>query len=219
MKKYFEHLRPMERRLVIGVAVVLFLVANAYAIWPHFSDWGNLSRRQAVARAKLALYQEAVARIPKLREQVSQFENSGDVVPLEDQSINLMRTIQSQASSIGVGIQDFSRLTTHTNDQFFVEQVQNISVIATEDQLVSFLYNLGTGASMIRVRDLELQPDLPHYHLQANIRLVASYQKTAGPTATKPPSHASQPPMPLPNGRPNLLSGLKRATNSISLKR
>jgi len=30
---------------------------------------------------------------------------------------------------------------------------------------------------MIRVRGLELQPDAPHQHLTANIRLVASYQK------------------------------------------
>jgi hypothetical protein len=30
---------------------------------------------------------------------------------------------------------------------------------------------------MIRVRDLELQPDQVHQHLNANVRLVASYQK------------------------------------------
>ena len=65
---------------------------------------------------------------------------------------------------------------THTNE-FFVEQVQNISVTATDEQLVNFLYKLGSGASMIRVRDLELQPDNAHQHLNANIRLVASYQK------------------------------------------
>jgi hypothetical protein len=58
-----------------------------------------------------------------------------------------------------------------------VEQVQNITVLATEEQLVDFLYKLGTGASMIRVRDLELQPDQPRQRLVANIKLVASYQK------------------------------------------
>ena len=54
---------------------------------------------------------------------------------------------------------------------------------------MDFLYKLGSGASMIRVRDLELQPDPPHQRLSANIRLVASYQKnptaaTAAKTAT-----------------------------------
>jgi hypothetical protein len=34
---------------------------------------------------------------------------------------------------------------------------------------------------MIRVRDLELQPDPPHQRLNANIKLVASYQKNPAP--------------------------------------
>jgi hypothetical protein len=59
-----------------------------------------------------------------------------------------------------------------------VEQTQTITVHATEGQLVDFLYKIGSGASMIRVRDLELQPDPPRQHLAANIKLVASYQKS-----------------------------------------
>jgi hypothetical protein len=67
--------------------------------------------------------------------------------------------------------------------------VQNINAIATEDQLVDFLYKLGSGSSMIRVRDLELQPDPPRQKLSANIRLVASYQKNPTPaTAAKTPT-------------------------------
>jgi Tfp pilus assembly protein PilO len=218
IKKYFAHLRPMERRLVIGVGVILFLVVNAWLVWPHFSDWDDLSQRQNTARVKLSLYQDAVERIPKLEAQVGNFESVGEFVALEDQSIDMMRSIQSQASSCGVGIQNYSRLTTRTNDAFFVEQVQNISVIATEDQLVNFLYRLGSGASMIRVRDLELQPDAEHYHLTANIRLVASYQKNALPAATKPAVAATPPALPLPSGSPNIFAGAKRLTNSTSLK-
>ncbi len=74
-------------------------------------------------------------------------------------AINMMRTIQSQSAQSGVGIVNTSRPITRTNDAFFVEQVQNINVIADDKQLVDFLYKLGSGASMIRVRDLELQPD------------------------------------------------------------
>jgi hypothetical protein len=51
---------------------------------------------------------------------------------------------------------------------------------------VDFLYKLGSGASMIRVRDLELQPDAPHQHLNGNIRLVASYQKNPAAGNLKP---------------------------------
>ena len=220
MEKYLSHLRPMERRLLIGVAVVVFLVANWWLVWPHFSDWGDLSRREGVARAKLSLYTEAANRIPKLQTQVSSFASAGDVVAIEDQSIDMMRTIQSQASTSGVGIQNYSRQTTRTNDAFYIEQDQNISVLATDDQLVNFLYRLGSGASMIRVRDLELQPDFQHYHLEANIRLVASYQKKAvAPAVAKITAPAAKPPIPLPPKSANVFGSVRRATNSTLLKK
>lgn len=185
MKKYFEQLRPMERRLVVGVAVVLLIVLNAVFIWPHFSDWGNLRARLDKARSELDRNQKAAAQIPALATEVKKFENEGEFVAPEDQGINFMRTIQMQSAQSGVQIVNTSRQITHTNDAFFVEQIENISVLATEEQLVNFLYKLGSGASMIRVRDLELQPDAPRQRLNANIRLVASYQKnpSAAPAA------------------------------------
>ena len=180
MKKYFDQLRPMERRLVIGVGVILLLVVNWVMVWPHFADWSNLTRRYEDAQRKLKLYQTAVAQRPELEKSVKNFESEGEFVALEDQAINFMRTIQSQASASGFGIQNYSRSMMRTN-QFFVEQIQNISVTATEPQLVDFLYKIGSGSSMIRVRDLELQPDQPRQRLNANIRLVASYQKNPAP--------------------------------------
>jgi hypothetical protein len=177
MKKYFEQLRPMERRLVVGVAVVLLIVLNAVFIWPHFSDWGHLRARFDNARSDLDRNQKASAQIPGLTAEVKKFESEGQFVAPEDQGINFMRTIQMQSAQSGVQLQNTSRQITHTNDAFFVEQIENINVLATEEQLVNFLYKLGSGASMIRVRDLELQPDAPRQRLNANIRLVASYQK------------------------------------------
>jgi Tfp pilus assembly protein PilO len=179
MKKYLAQLRPMERRLVVGVLVVLVVVLNAVFIWPHFSDWGNLRHRLDDAHRKLKLYQTTVAQIPALQADVGKFESEGETVAPEDQGINFMRAIQSQSAQSGVAIQNISRQLTHTSDAFFIEQVVNINVLATEEQLVDFLYKLGSGASMIRVRDLELQPDAPHQRLTANIRLVASYQKNS----------------------------------------
>lgn len=177
MKKYFAHLRPLERRLAVGVVVVLILVLNFVFIWPHFSDWSQLKTRLKNARDTLASYQATVAQATNYQAQVKSLEGQGEFVALEDQAINFMRTIQAQAEASGVGRANYSRSIMHTNDAFFVEQVQNINVVATDQQLVDFLYKLGSGASMIRVRDLELQPDGPRLHLNANIRLVASYQK------------------------------------------
>jgi Tfp pilus assembly protein PilO len=191
MKKYFAHLRPLERRLAVGVVVVLILVLNFVFIWPHFSDWGNLQGRLDSARRKLELYQTTIAQATNYQAQVKSLEGQGEFVAPEDQAINFMRTIQAQAEASGVGRANYSRSIMHTNDAFFIEQVQNISVVATDQQLVDFLYKLGSGASMIRVRDLELQPDGPRQHLNANIRLVASYQKNpAAPVRAAAPANS-----------------------------
>jgi Tfp pilus assembly protein PilO len=176
MRKFFAQLRPLERRLAVGVLVVLILVPNFLFVWPHFSDWNKLRGRLEDSRQKLQLYQTTIAGVANYKAQVKNLENQGELIAPEDQAINFMRAIQSQSAESGVGIVSTSRQTTRTNE-FFVELVQNINVIATDQQLVDFLYKLGSGASMIRVRDLELQPDPVHQHLNANIRLVASYQK------------------------------------------
>ncbi len=186
MKKYFDQLRPLERRLVIGVGVVLLIVLNWVLVWPHFADWSKLTNRYEDAQHKLKLYQTAVAQKPELEQQVKQFESEGEFVALEDQAINFMQNIQQQASASGFGIDRFNpRSLMHTN-QFFVEQIQNIIVRATEPQLVDFLYKLGSGSSMIRVRDLELQPDQPRQRLTASIKLVASYQKNPKKATSAP---------------------------------
>jgi Tfp pilus assembly protein PilO len=191
MKKYFAHLRPLERRLAVGVLVILIIVLNGVFIWPHFADWGNLRGRLDSARRKLELCQTAVVQMTNYQAQVKSLEGQGEFVALEDQAINFMRTIQAQAEASGVGRANYSRSIMHTNDAFFIEQVQNINVVATDQQLVDFLYKLGSGASMIRVRDLELQPDGPRQHLNANIRLVASYQKNpAAPADAAAPANS-----------------------------
>ena len=177
MRKFFAQLRPLERRLAVSVLVVLFLVLNSVFVWKHFSDWGKLHSRLEDSRQKLQLYQTTIAGAASYKTQVKNLENQGEPIAREDQTINFMRTIQAQSAESGVGIVNNSRQTTRTNE-FFVELTQNINVIATDQQLVDFLYKLGSGASMIRVRDLELQPDPVHQHLNANIRLLASYQKT-----------------------------------------
>ncbi len=179
MKKFFAQLRPLERRLAVGVLVVFILVLNWVFIWPHFSDWSNLRHRLADAQQKLKLYQTTILQTSNYQAQVKGFESQGEFVATEDMSINFLRTIQSQALASGVAMSPMGRQMTRTNDAFFVQQIQNINVTATDDQLVDFLYKLGSDVSMIRVLDLELQPDPPRQKLNANIKLVASYQRNA----------------------------------------
>lgn len=176
MKKYFAQLRPLERRLAVAVLVVLFLVLNYVFIWPHFSDWSRLQYQLEDALRKQKVYQATIAQSANYRVLVKKMEGQGGAVAPEDQAINFIRTIDSQSARSGVGIVNMSRQMTRTNE-FFVEVAQSINVTAGDQQLVDFLYKLGSDASMIRVHDLELQPDPAHQRLNANIRLIASYQK------------------------------------------
>ena len=185
MKKFFAQLRPLERRLAVGVLVVFILVLNWVFIWPHYGDWSNLRNRLEEAQKKLKLYQTTILQTSNYEAQVKGFETQGEFVATEDMSINFLRTIQSQALASQVQLGSMSRQTTRTNDAFFVQQIQNINVSATDDQLVDFLYKLGSDVSMIRVLHLELQPDPPRQKLNANIKLVASYQRNA-PANLKP---------------------------------
>ncbi|HEY1789472.1 MAG TPA: hypothetical protein VGJ73_15045 [Verrucomicrobiae bacterium] len=180
MKKYFDQLRPMERRLAVGVIVVLLLVANYVVIWPHFGEWGGLDNKINQAQQKLKDYNAAIAQTPLFEQKLKKFQSEGAFVAAEDQGVDFMRTIQSRAISTGVSIINVPPSVMHTNDAFYVERVENISVQATDEQLVDFLYQLGNDSAMIRVWDLELHPDPPRQRLEAGVGLVASYQKTPG---------------------------------------
>ena len=191
MNKFFAQLRPLERRLAFGVLVVFILVLNYVFIWPHFSDWNTLKSRLSTAQNELSRDQAAKDELPKYQKLVKDLESTGDVVAPEDQAINFLRTIQTQAAVSRVNIASMGRQSPSTNDVFFIQLIQNIQVSATDEQLVDFLYKLGSSASMIRVLDLELQPDPAKQHLVANVRLVASYQKKPAVAAAASPATAT----------------------------
>jgi hypothetical protein len=78
-----------------------------------------------------------------------------------------------------------------------MEQIQTITVASGEKELVDFLYNLGSGDSLVRVRDLSIRPDPPRQQLQANITLIASFQKNVK-VAAKPAPASAAPTKPAP---------------------
>ncbi len=187
MKDHFNRLSSLERRFVVGVLVIVFVLLNAVFVWPRFSDWSKMQFRLAKARKTLATFQAGISEMPKHEKQVKAMESEGLAVPPEDMSIDFLRTIQSQAAQSGVTFLGNNRVPARTN-QFFLEQSQGLTVQSGEQQLVDFLYNLGSGNSLTRVRALTLRPDQPRHQLSANITLVASYQKKpaarpAAPTA------------------------------------
>jgi hypothetical protein len=185
MNKALAQLSPGERRFVVAVAVVLFLVVNIFWVWPHFSDFGDLRDRGQAADVKLANYQGVIQKADLLAPELRKMESGGASVPAEDQTTEFFRTVQAQAMRSGVQFIGSSRTTTRTN-QFFLELIQTISVQATEKQLVDFLFNLGSGDSLIRARSLSVHPDQPRQQLNATITLIASYQKNPKAASANP---------------------------------
>jgi hypothetical protein len=195
MTSYLDrlNLRPFEKRLVVGVGAVLFVVLNAWFVFPHFSDLSQAKDQRAQAQKKLERWQAEIDQATKYQVGINKFAKEGLEVPPEDQQNQFARAIQNQQAQSGVGIPSFGRTTTKTN-LFFLELTQLISVESGEAQLVDFLYNLGSGNSLIRVSDLSLHPNPPRQALSGNVKLVASYQKNppkkAAPAASTPGTSA-----------------------------
>ena len=185
-------LRPFERRLVVVIGIVLFLVLQYFFIWPYFGEVKKSNAQRETALKTLNTYREEIAQTNKFAAGLAKLEGEGAVVPPDDQTSDLMRTIQSQASQNQVVPQNVSRPFTRTNE-FFLEQSVQVTTLSTEDALLNFLYNLGSANSLIRVRDLTLRPDQTRTKLSATIKLVASYQKKPGVRSAAPPAPTPAP--------------------------
>ncbi len=205
---FLQHLRPMERRIVIGAAIIVFIVINVVWVRPHFKDWSRVQLEFANARTALAKYKTEIARRSEYeKQQKSLEETSGGGLLPEEMAVQLRRIIQNQATQSGFvpTINELPRRQTMA-DKFFDEQSVRVSYIAGEPELVDFLYNISKDRSMIRVKDLTVRPDGALQKLQGEITLTASYQKKTAAravpgTGTKtvvPPKTTTPPAKPAP---------------------
>lgn len=183
------NLRPQERRLVVVVAAIFFVMLNMWFVWPHFKDWRTAQDEIERNQRTLNRYRLEVANIPDHEVKLKKLEGEGSKVLPAEQSIDLLRTVQTLAKSNQVDItrsgQPIKSMAIGNTNAFFEELSLPIDVITGEKALVDFLYNLGSGNSMIRVRDLTLNPAPSGTNLVGRVTLVASYQKQ---TETKPAS-------------------------------
>jgi hypothetical protein len=178
MKRYWEQLKPNERRVVVIVGFICFIVFNAWFIWPHFKDWRRNSARTQAAEKELARDRAMIAHKREIEIMIRALqERGGSAVLPEDQAIDLMRFFDRSAIENQVQIQNNSGVRTHTNDAFYVDQEITLNVMAREKGLVGFLFDLGSGSSMVRVRNMSLRPDQSHQQLNASVTFVASYQQ------------------------------------------
>jgi hypothetical protein len=208
VKKYWETLRPFEKRVVVGVATMVFVIINLWFVVPRFSDWGKMKIRMSDARRTLAAFQVQIDQIPTYKVGITNFMSEGMEVPREDQASQFGHTIVNEGIRVGISA-NIGRVSVNTNDPFFLEQSVQVPIqMVKEQELVDFLYNLGASNSLITVRDLALRPaDQNRYQLNANIKLVASYQKNPA-KRTAPVAPTNQPARPF-------IAGSKQPTPTI----
>ena len=202
------NLRPNERRLVIIVSIVVFVVLNAIFVWPRFGDWGKLQRRQHEADDLLRRYRTEVANTEKYQKTLNELEKAGATVASEEQALKLSTTIYNQGALSGVTVDNYNEIRQSSSgvskpNQFFDEKAANVHITGDEKSLVDFLYNLGVGGSLIRVRSMSLSPDQPRYKLQGTLQVVASYARKAPPKAVPAatPAKANPPAVATTNAR------------------
>ena len=217
MRKFSQlwaQFQPTERRWVAVIGIAIFLVGNYIFVWPHFHDWRRADARIKKAEDLMALYSAEIKNKPSYEARIRELQSdAGSEVQDQDQAIDLVRFYTSRANSNNVQVLNNSRISTSTNDPFFVNNEMQLSVVGRESQIVNFLYSLGAGNSMVRIRSMSLRPDSTHQQINANISIVASYSKkppvratgaAAAPAAGKTVAPVSRPaPAPKPAGQTN----------------
>jgi len=217
------NLTPQERRIVVVIAVIVFVVLQLLLVWPHFSDLtkvrAELERTRNTIKAWNGEIIKDVDPANGYRKKLQELQkNQGGGIGVAQ--IQLQRTVSDQAMRTGVAVNEIRPVTlmgTEKTNAFYEEQSVKITFECEESQLVNFLYNVGNDPAMIRVRELNLHTaDANRYKLRGDALLSANYAREPAKApppgvakkAATPPGKAGQPPgakpatPPTPGGRP-----------------
>ena len=181
-KSFFDqlNLRPFERRLVVVIVAVMFIVLQVMFIWPHFSDLAKVQLEIVKAEKVLDTYQKKASKLKSLQQREAALKGQSAEVATGAQAIELLKTAQTQAARSGINVQGYipSNARAVKGNDFFEESTLTINFQNTGDkELLDFLVTIGGENSLIRVRDLNLRPEQNQMRLAGTLTLVASYQK------------------------------------------
>ena len=191
------NLRPGERRIVIGGGLAVFIVLNIWLVWPQFGQVSVWKNRRSTAAGKLEQYNKEIARKAEYEKNFANLQRLGGQVSSEEQALQMQKDVLSYAALTQVAVESSSTpqrgASGGRTNAFFEEQTMQLTVNTGERELVDFLYQLGTRNSLIRVRNMSLQPDATRMRLRGQLALVASYQKKAPTRSVSSTAGASKP--------------------------
>jgi Tfp pilus assembly protein PilO len=192
-------LTPQERRIVVVIAVIVFVVLNLLLVWPHFKDLARVRKDLDATRKTIRDWNEKISMDQETNGYKTQLhklerQQGGGIV---NQQVQLQRTVSDQALKTGVTVDEIRpAASTHPDtNKFYDEQSVKISFECQESQLVNFLFNVGNDPAMIRVHELNLKTaDANRYRLKGDAILTANYAKQTTAPAPKPSSPSGKPP-------------------------
>jgi len=86
------NLQPQERRLVVAIGLVVFIVINFLFIWPHFGDWKKLKKQEGDLEMSVGRYQRLLDQVPALKKELAKLETQGATVATEAQASSCKKT-------------------------------------------------------------------------------------------------------------------------------
>jgi Tfp pilus assembly protein PilO len=217
MSSYFDklNLTPAERRLVVIVGIVVFVVIQFWFVFPMFGEYGKYEQWKRDADALLQKYQSEIGKQPAYLKELKELEGQGAFVPTEEAALRLTQEINSQAALSGVTVTSIQPMTrqsaTGKTNAFFEEATVTVSVNTGEKELIDFLYRLADKDLLIRAKSMNISTDPSQMRLQGQLTLVKSFQRkppqkvsaAARPAAASPtPAPAPVPAKPVPSVPP-----------------
>lgn len=184
------NLRPQERRLVVMAVAVLAVVLHFWFVQPFFREWGQVKGALDKAERTLKTYQAEIARTNEYEAKRLKLEIQGSSLPAEQQAMANILSVKidqvAKQSGLNVGtITPLPHSRTGKTNEFFEEQAISLYVNPSGPQeLVDFLYAIGSGDLLVRVKELSVNPDASQTKLSGTMKLVASFQKKAPASST-----------------------------------
>lgn len=213
MNAWFDrlNLQPQERRLVLVGIVVMALLLNYWLIWPYVGEHSKVVRELDEVERVENRYRGETVKTNAYVTRLKDLQTRGAQVAGDDAANRLQQIINTEASVAGVQLNRVvpstvsARFGNNQTNQFFDDLQVTVDLVSGENELVNFLYRLGAGDSMVRVRDVSnLRLDPTQTRLQATLTLVASVQKKApSAPARKPASSAAPATRPPSTNRPS----------------
>jgi len=196
MKSLFDrlNLRPHERRLVVIVLMVIFVLLNMWFVWPYFGDWGRIENEIQKNRTTLGKYQAEIARRPKYEADQKNLETTGSEMLASE--TDLQRIIEAQAAGANVQLGRRTPLRGQgvKTNQFFQEGGLAIDFTSGGKEVVDFLVGIAAQNAMIRVRDMRLALDGTQTKLSGTMTFVGNFQ--ARPSTNQPARSVAAAPQP-----------------------